>query len=121
MKNVIKVMQQNKILGEYINGNYNVKIYEDGTKIRSTKDDEFNAQFPENIDLKITNYCTNNCLYCYESSNSMGKHADILSAKFLDTLQPYTELAIGGGNPLSHPDLIPFLDKLKEKHIIANI
>jgi hypothetical protein len=51
----------------------------------------------------------------------MGKHGDILNAKFIDTIHPYTEMAIGGGNPLSHPDLFPFLYKLKKKNIIANI
>ena len=45
------------LIGEYINGNYTVKIYEDGTKIRETKEDEFISSFPESIDLKITNRC----------------------------------------------------------------
>ena len=44
-----------------------------------------------------------------------------MNQKFIDTLHPYQELAIGGGNALSHPDLIPFLQKLKEKKVIANM
>lgn len=35
------------LLYYYQNGNYDVKIYSDGTKVRTTEDDEFIAQFPE--------------------------------------------------------------------------
>lgn len=109
------------LLGEYMNGNYNVNIFSDGTKIRETNEDVFISSFPECIDLKITNYCDQNCPMCHEDSSINGKHGDILNAKFIDTLNPFTELALGGGNVLSHPDFIPFLYKLKDKNIIANI
>lgn len=110
-----------KLLGKYKNGNYNVIIFDDGTKIRETKEDKFIAIFPECMDIKITNYCDMGCPYCHEASSKKGKHGDILNIDFINTLRPYTELAIGGGNPLSHPDLLEFLQILKEKHIIANI
>lgn len=58
---------------------------------------------------------------CHEASTKDGKHGDIMNAKFLETLLPYTELAIGGGNPLEHPDLIPFLEKCKSLKLIPNI
>ena len=109
------------LLGEYQNGNYKVSIYDDGTKIRETEDNQFISAFPECMDIKITDYCDMGCPYCHENSTKQGKHGDILHAKFIDSLHPYTELAIGGGNPLSHPDFIPFLEKLKEKNIIANV
>ena len=73
------------------------------------------------MDVKISNYCDMNCPYCHEGSSTSGKHGDIMNQKFIDSLHPYQELAIGGGNALSHPDLIPFLQKLKEKKIIANM
>jgi MoaA/NifB/PqqE/SkfB family radical SAM enzyme len=110
-----------KLLGKYKNGNYNVVIFDDGTKVRETKEDKFDAKFPECMDIKITNYCEMNCPYCHEASSKEGKHGDILNVDFINTLKPYTELAIGGGNPLSHPDLLEFLRLLKEKHIIANM
>lgn len=109
-----------KGIGRYKNGNYNVLIFDDGTKIRETKEDKFQADFPECIDLKITDYCDIGCPYCHENSTKEGKHA-ILSQDFIDTLRPYTELAIGGGNPISHPNIIEFLKYLKKKKIIANI
>ena len=109
------------LLGEYRNGNYNVSIFDDGTKIRETDDDVFVSQFPECMDVKITNYCDINCPYCHENSSIDGLHGDILHPKFINTLRPYTEIAIGGGNPLSHPQLLEFLTILKSKNIIANI
>lgn len=110
-----------KLLGSYQNGNYRTAIYSDGTKIRETEDDAFIADFPENIDIKITNQCDMGCPMCHEDSKPDGNHGDIMNAKFIDTLRPYTELAIGGGNALAHPDLVPFLKKLRDKHIIANL
>ena len=109
-----------KIAGYYRNGNYRVYIMEDGTKIRSSDDDTFIPDRVESIDLKITDYCNMGCKFCYENSTINGKHAD-LNNKLLDTFPEYTEVAIGGGNPLSHPQLEEFLKKLKEERCFANI
>ena len=109
------------LLGRYKNGNFVKTILSDGTKIRETKDDEFIPTFAENMDIKLTNKCDGGCAWCHEGSSINGKHGDILNEKFIDTLHPYQEVAIGGGDATSHPDLIPFLQKLKEKKVIANI
>lgn len=109
------------LLGTYQNGNYTVTIYDDGTKIRESDLDTFDAAFPECMDVKITNQCDLNCAYCHEDSRNDGLHGDILNPAFVDSLKPFTEIAIGGGNPLAHPDLLPFLNKLKQRKIIANI
>ncbi len=119
------IEKKNPILGEYDNGNYHVTIYEDGTKVRETFDEnatEFIADYPECMDVKITNHCTGtNCAYCHENSGPDGEHGDILDAKFWDTLKPYTEIAIGGGSPIDHPDLMEFLYKLKSLKLIPNM
>lgn len=109
-----------RLLGRYKNGNYVCSIFSDGTKERITNEDEFIPAFAENCDCKITDKCDGGCEFCYEGCTPNGKHGDILNYKFLDTLHPYTELALNG-NDMSHPDLIPFLEKLKEKKVIANI
>jgi hypothetical protein len=109
-----------KTLYHYMNGNYTVTILSDGTKVRETQGDSFLPEFSENIDIKITNYCDANCAWCHEKSTMSGEHGNLLMP-YLDTLMSGTELAIGGGNPLSHPQLIPFLEKLKEVNVIANI
>lgn len=106
----------------YTNGNYKVMInLDDGTKIRICEEDECHPTHPESIDVKITNKCEHNCAMCHENSSSRGEHADILNANFISTLLPYTELALGGGNPLEHPDLEAFLYKCKERKLIPNI
>lgn len=110
-----------ELLGRYKNGNFHVAIFDDGTKIRETNDEEFTPDFAENMDIKICNVCDVLCPFCHEGSTKNGKLGDILNEKFIDTLHPYQEVAIGGGDVTSHPDLIPFLQKLKEKKVIANI
>ena len=109
-----------KLLGVYKNGNYSVKILSDGTKIRETEEDEFVPSFAENCDMKITDKCDGGCPFCYEGCTPNGRHGDILNYDFLDTLHPYTELAING-NDLSHPDLVTFMYKMKLKKIILNM
>lgn len=105
----------------YKNGNYTVSInLDDGTKIRENDLDNLTPAFAENCDITITYKCDGGCEFCYMGCTPDGRHGDILNYKFLDTLHNYQEIAING-NDLSHPDLIPFLEKLKEKKIIANM
>lgn len=109
------------LLGRYKNGNFVTTILSSGTKIRETKDDEFIPDHAENMDIKICNYCDMGRPMCHEGSTVNGKFGDVLSEKFIGTLHPYQEIAIGGGDATSHPDLIPFLQKLKEQKVIANM
>lgn len=115
-----------KVLGKYKNGNYNVTILSDGTKIRQTEEDCFIPEFAENIDVKITSKCKINCPFCYEGCYAGGKHAELMidkntpAQKWIETLHPYTELAING-NDMNHPQLLDFLEYLKNKKVIANI
>lgn len=110
-----------ELLSEYINGNFTTRIYDDGTKIRENDEDFFLPAFAESADVKITNYCDVGCAFCHEKSTTKGAHGDILNSEFINSVHPYTELAIGGGNPLSHPDLVEFLKLLKNKNIISNL
>lgn len=117
---------------QYTNGNYFVEINKkDGTKIRTTLEDDFQAEFPENIDIKITNWCDMACPFCHENSNPEGKHAILFddenltagtyAQKLFNSLVPGTELALGGGKVTSHPYLEELLHLLKRKGIFANI
>lgn len=110
-----------ELLGTYKNGNFSTRIFTNGTKVRETEDDDFRPVYAENMDIKITNYCDMGCPFCHEGSTTDGKFGDILNEKFIDTLHPYQEVALGGGDATSHPDLIPFLHKLKERKVIANM
>lgn len=104
----------------YKNGNYMVYINpETGDKIRNSRGNKFMPLFAENCDVTITERCDGQCAFCYAGCTPDGKHGD-LNAKFLDTLHPYTELAING-NDMSHPDLIPFLEKMKARMVFVNV
>ena len=111
-------MSNNSTWKWWINGNYRVSINtETGTKVRANDLDNLTPEYPECLDVKITNQCDMCCPQCHEDSRPDGSHGDIMNAKFIDSLHPWTELAIGGGNPLDHPDLVPFLEKCKEKKL----
>ena len=104
------------------NGNYMMFIdLETGTKIRKNNLDCFIPEKPESMDIKITNKCDMGCAFCHENSTPEGLHGDIMNLKFIETLLPYTELALGGGNPLTHPDLVPFLEKCKSLKLIPSM
>jgi MoaA/NifB/PqqE/SkfB family radical SAM enzyme len=104
----------------YKNGNYKVIIMDDGTKVRTTKEDDFIPSFAENVDVCITKKCNVGCKFCYEGCTPQGKHADLFKYEFLNTLHPYTEMALNG-NDLDNPQFIDFLKFLKEKKVFANI
>ncbi len=109
------------ILAEYNNGNTFVQVYEDGTKVRQYAEIAVPA-FPESIDVKITDYCDMGCSYCHEQSTRQGIHGNLnILLDKLKSLPAGVEIACGGGNPLSHPDLIPFLIEAKERGLIVNM
>ena len=110
-----------KLLSKYRNGNYNVAIFDDGTKIRYNDLDCLIPEFPESMDMKISNYCPFNCPMCHEKSSEDGEYGKILHHPFIKTLHSGTELALGGGAVTYHPDLIPFLEELKEQGVLPNI
>lgn len=104
----------------YKNGNYVVCIMDDGTKIRKTNEDSFVPAFAENTDVKLTSKCSLGCSFCFEGCTADGKHADLFKYNFINSLHPYTEMALNG-NDMDHPDLEKFLIFLKEKKVFANI
>lgn len=112
------------ILSQYQNGNSTTTIYEDGTRIRDYVGNNLILDFPENIDIKITNFCNMDsiCGYCHEMSNKNGVHGDLdILFDQLNELPAGIELAIGGGSTTDHPDLEKFLNKCKTKGFICNI
>lgn len=107
----------------YQNGNCTVSLYRDGRKVREWPDgEEPKPEFPESVDLKITNYCTVGCPYCHESSTPKGQHADWAQIRSrLMGLPAGVEIAIGGGDPMSHPDLGRLLSHLRQRGLVPNL
>src|SRR5574343_187918 len=82
-----------------------------------------NSSTPELIDLKITNYCNKRCDFCYQNSSNKGEHAD--KYEIYNTLIALEELkvwevAIGGGEPTSHPDFVEILESFRFRNIVVN-
>jgi organic radical activating enzyme len=79
---------------------------------------------PELIDLKITNKCTTECKYCYQNSHSDGKHSNLFKInqvlKVLHELKVF-EIAIGGGEPMLHPNIFQIADKCRELNITPSL
>ena len=68
----------------YKNGNYFITIdKKTGTKIRQNDLDYFEAEFPESMDIKITNCCDLGCPMCHENSTPFGLHGDIMSTNLI--------------------------------------
>ena len=113
-----------KLIAKYKNGNYIVRLYEDGTKIRMNNLDNLTPFFAESIDVTITEKCSGTkesplCKYCYLGCTEKGKHAD-LTNPILDTVHAGTEMAINS-NDMTHPGLEDFLIRMKEKGVFVNI
>lgn len=111
-------------LAEYQNGNCRVQLYADGSKVRSWPDGESpRPEFPESVDLKITDYCDAGCPFCHESSTKRGKHADrwSLMSDLVDGLPRGVEIAIGGGNSLDHPNLADLLGFWSGRGLVCNL
>lgn len=113
------------------NGNYWVaRDYFSGDRIRFTqKPDECIPQYPELIDIKITNRCEHNCPFCYMGSNMNGKDASIDEIKFLinslssndySYYKRRIEFAIGGGNILLYPHLEKLFTIIKDHGHVIN-
>lgn len=78
---------------------------------------------PELLDISITNYCENNCDFCYRKSNVNGKHMSLENYK--NIIKQASDLgvmqvALGGGNPNQHPDFIEILKITRELGIIPS-
>jgi len=85
--------------------------------------DPIYADIPELVDCKITNYCERGCTYCYMESSRYGKHCDM--GDYVDLLAQLTELgvfqiALGGGEPTSHPYFVNILRLTRKAGIVPN-
>jgi organic radical activating enzyme len=99
-----------------------------GNKVRYAPDFLANvrnkkASTPELVDIKITDYCSIGCSFCYQNSTVKGKHGSL--SKYKELIDKLTELkvfevAIGGGEPTQYPDFIEMLQYARSKKIVPN-
>ena len=81
-------------------------------------------KYPEFYDIKVTGNCEGNCPYCYMSSIKEPHYENIIekTRNFFKDMSsnelPY-QVALGGGEPTSHPDFVELLRVLKEEFDIC--
>lgn len=112
----------NPALHRYRNGGYDVGLYPCGTKMRVEWDASIPPVFPEQMDLKITDWCDAGCAWCHEKSTTRGQHGDIdAMIALLSDLPHGVEIAIGGGDPLSHPGFADLVAGLRANGLVPSV
>lgn len=110
------------LMHAYRNGGYDVSLYENGTKVRHAFDPSIPPVMPEQMDLKITDWCDARCAWCHEKSTVRGQHGDVdAMLDLLKDLPAGVEIAIGGGDPLSHPRFDELVAGLRSFGLVPNV
>jgi radical SAM protein with 4Fe4S-binding SPASM domain len=84
------------------------------------------APWPELADISISNHCTKECGFCYRDSGrnysfmSVEQYEYVLSALRSERWESVFQVALGGGEPLEHPDFREIIRKTNEKGIVVN-
>lgn len=111
-------------------GDYNfIADQESGMTFRWGKNFEDNPSFapvPELVDISISNHCSKGCDYCYRDSNPDGSFMSLDDYKFILSSLNHRkygnvfQVALGGGEPLEHPEILEILDLTKQYNIVPN-
>jgi len=111
-------------------GDYNfIADQESGMTFRWGKSLEDNPSFapvPELVDISISNHCSKGCDYCYRDSKPDGSFMSLDDYKFvLSSLNHKKygnvfQVALGGGEPLEHPEILEILELTKQFNIVPN-
>ena len=81
-------------------------------------------KYPEFYDIKVTGNCEGKCPYCYMNSIKEPHYENIIekTRNFFNGMSknelPF-QVALGGGEPTSHPDFVELLKVLKEEFDIC--
>ncbi len=84
------------------------------------------APWPELADISISNHCSKECGYCYRDSKRNGSFMSVRQyERVLESLQSERwgnvfQVALGGGEPLEHPQFKEIIERTHEKGIVAN-
>lgn len=111
------------------NGNYWIGYGWNGKLRFKTEKGECVPEYPELVDLRITNKCQHGCPFCFMDSNMKAKEADLksleriiscLSSGYRCHYDRRVEFSVGGGNVLLYPHLEELFKYMKNKGHIIN-
>ena len=114
-----------KITDKVKNGNYYIlygSVFSRKEKLRLQVDSipDMIPEYPELVDMKITDACQHKCPFCYMASTPNGKHAELKDVyNLIHQFKYKTEFALGGGNVLLHPYFTSIVKRISEKNHIA--
>ena len=84
------------------------------------------APVPELADISISNRCSKGCSFCYKDSTPNGKvmsveeYCQVLDSLCSPKYGTIFQVAIGGGEPLEHPDFLNIVDETVNRGIVLN-
>lgn len=93
---------------------------------RTLAESPLRAPWPELADIAIGNRCSKGCPFCYRDSQPDGPLMSLDAYEFvLERLRSERwgsvfQVALGGGEPLEHPDLLGILDATVERGVVPN-
>jgi len=102
---------------------------ETGTTFRwgkNLKDNPLFAPHPELADISISNHCSKGCNFCYRDSvvnnifMTVEDYSFVLNAMQHSKWGNVFQVAIGGGEPLEHPNFIEIINITRSLNIIPN-
>lgn len=88
--------------------------------------DPHRAPWPELVDISVSNRCTKGCAFCYRDSRPDGELMSLEAYEYV--LEQLTsplwgapfQVALGGGEPLEHPQFLGILEATAVRGIVAN-
>lgn len=93
---------------------------------KTFKDNPYRAPLPELVDISISNHCTLDCSFCYRDSSPNNKFmsADdyefIMHSLYNEKWGNVFQVALGGGEPLEHPQFIEILKISRKYNVVPN-
>ncbi len=93
---------------------------------RTLRDNPHMAPIPELIDISVSNHCTKGCIFCYRDSlpnnkfMSLKDYEFVLKSVYDNKWGNVFQVALGGGEPLEHPDIIEILKITRKYGVVPN-
>lgn len=94
-----------------------------GTKLRLALGKYDKASKPELVDMKLTDFCSFGCTFCYQGSTLKGKHASMENIEFaINEFKKVgvCEIAFGGGEILEMDNIVEIIQKVHASGIVPN-
>lgn len=93
---------------------------------KTLEDNPTFAPVPELADISISNKCSKGCAFCYKNSTPNGnvmsveEYCQVLDGFNTPDYGTIFQVAIGGGEPLEHPDFLKIVDETVKRGIVLN-